>query len=180
MFSFESSQLHRCGNTCDEFNQLMIKQRHPCLQRNRHTHAINFCKYVPGQVCFAVDVEQGVKFGISTHVATEFPEIRTQMVPLSKLIAEVGSVQRTLGESGENRNVIEIPADWIERHIMQVVAPPGSMRQSPAQWIHQAFLNHSRNQIELGTASLGHVTRVAGKEFVTSVASQYDLDVLPG
>ena len=61
---------------------------------------------------------------------------------------------------------------------MQIIATPGAVWQGATDRIHQAFLYNFRDGIESAAVVLGHVTRVAGKQFIAAVAGEHNLDVL--
>ena len=75
MFGFNPGQLHRRRNARHEFDKLVIEQRHARFERNSHAHAIDFGKYVAGQISLAVDVEQGIERRAGRHVAAELAEV---------------------------------------------------------------------------------------------------------
>ena len=178
MLGFQPFHLHRRRNArADEFNQLMIEQRHTHLQGHCHAHAIYLREDVAGQVRFAVEIEQWVERVAVARWRGDFAKSRRGLGTVQALSKVVG-IKRRLVESREDRNVFDITIQRLERDVMYVVAAPRAVRKHTTQRLHNAFAEEARQLCEGAAFSIQGIARVTGKEFVATIAREHNLDVV--
>src|SRR6185295_16489188 len=78
-------------------------------------------------------------------------------------------LSQRLPHSAWGRNYLHnVSLDPISRNVVQVIASPRRVRQSLAQRPHHSFAQRLRQTLKTTTLSIDYITRVAGKQLVTT------------
>src|SRR5215213_7068838 len=81
----------------------------------------------------------------------------------AKLRAEAARVERVLVQAAEEGDAVQIAVKRVQRDVVQVVAPPGPVREAAAKRLHHPAPERARQPPEASALAVYDVARVAGE-----------------